>query len=218
MVWVGAAPAAGLLVASDDTLWLCAPLQGCCWAVAGAMGAVQGACCSSSSHAASARAAAAAAGPAGACRLRPGRWRANTAALAAAAAVPPGRWQQQPSHSSSNRSGMRTSNAAAAGAAAPGAADAWGWSGELSAVVQPRGCGCRRPIACSHAPPAPCCQVNERYPPQLAAVLSFPQSVGIVGGRPGSSLFFVGVQGGGAVLYLDPHDVQDVSQECWWLW
>lgn len=53
-------------------------------------------------------------------------------------------------------------------------------------------------------------QVNERYPPQLSTILSFPQSVGIVGGRPGASLYFVGVQGG-AVLYLDPHEVQEVS-------
>lgn len=37
--------------------------------------------------------------------------------------------------------------------------------------------------------------------------------MGIVGGRPGSSLYFVGVQGH-SVLYLDPHEVQDVS----WVW
>jgi hypothetical protein len=53
-------------------------------------------------------------------------------------------------------------------------------------------------------------QVNERYLPQLSSILSFPQSVGIVGGRPGASLYFVGVQGG-AVLYLDPHEVQQVG-------
>lgn len=47
--------------------------------------------------------------------------------------------------------------------------------------------------------------------PQLSTVLSFPQSVGIVGGRPGASLYFVGVQGG-SVLYLDPHEVQEVSR------
>lgn len=60
-----------------------------------------------------------------------------------------------------------------------------------------------------------CCavsyQVNERYLPQLTSVLTFPQSVGIVGGRPGASLFFVGVQAG-AVLYLDPHEVQEVCE------
>lgn len=54
--------------------------------------------------------------------------------------------------------------------------------------------------------------MNERYPPQLATILSFPQSVGIVGGRPGASLYFVGVQGG-AVMYLDPHEVQEVRDE-----
>jgi hypothetical protein len=53
-------------------------------------------------------------------------------------------------------------------------------------------------------------QVDERYLPQLAAVLSFPQSVGIVGGRPGASLYFLGAQGS-AVLYLDPHEVQEVG-------
>lgn len=55
-----------------------------------------------------------------------------------------------------------------------------------------------------------CMQVNERYLPQLAALLSLPASVGIVGGRPGASLFFIGVQGR-AVLFLDPHEVQTVS-------
>ncbi len=44
---------------------------------------------------------------------------------------------------------------------------------------------------------------------QLAQVLTWPGSVGIVGGRPSSSLYFVGTQGE-RVLYLDPHDVQDV--------
>ena len=49
--------------------------------------------------------------------------------------------------------------------------------------------------------------VNPAYGPQLCAALAMPQSVGIVGGRPGTSLYFVGVQGD-AVLYLDPHEVQ----------
>ena len=55
----------------------------------------------------------------------------------------------------------------------------------------------------------PCAQVNPRYLGQLQAVLTWPQSAGIVGGRPSSSLYFVGTQGA-HVLYLDPHDVQDV--------
>lgn len=53
-------------------------------------------------------------------------------------------------------------------------------------------------------------QVNPRYIPQLLEVLKWPQSLGIVGGRPSSSLYFIGCQGE-QVLYLDPHDVQEVS-------
>lgn len=53
-------------------------------------------------------------------------------------------------------------------------------------------------------------QVDERYLPQLAQLLTYPQSVGIVGGRPGASLYFVGTQGD-SVLYLDPHEVQQVG-------
>lgn len=53
-------------------------------------------------------------------------------------------------------------------------------------------------------------KVHPRYLPQVQAVLSFPQSVGIVGGRPGSSLYFVGYQDTN-ILYLDPHEVQPVA-------
>lgn len=52
-------------------------------------------------------------------------------------------------------------------------------------------------------------QVNSRYAPQLQEVLQWPQSAGIVGGRPSSSLYFVGHQGY-SVLFLDPHEVQEV--------
>ena len=52
-------------------------------------------------------------------------------------------------------------------------------------------------------------QVNSRYVPQLQEVLQWPQSAGIVGGRPSSSLYFVGHQGE-SVLFLDPHEVQEV--------
>jgi cysteine protease ATG4 len=52
-------------------------------------------------------------------------------------------------------------------------------------------------------------QINPRYMQQLQAVLTWPQSVGIVGGRPSSSLYFIGFQGQ-HVLYLDPHEVQEV--------
>ncbi|KAI3434857.1 hypothetical protein D9Q98_002911 [Chlorella vulgaris] len=37
-------------------------------------------------------------------------------------------------------------------------------------------------------------KLNPRYIPQLEAVLAMPQSIGIVGGRPSSSLYFVGYQ------------------------
>jgi cysteine protease ATG4 len=52
-------------------------------------------------------------------------------------------------------------------------------------------------------------QVNSRYLPQLQQVLQWPQSVGIVGGRPSSSLYFIGHQCQN-VLFLDPHEVQEV--------
>ena len=54
-------------------------------------------------------------------------------------------------------------------------------------------------------------QINPIYLPQLRHVLSIPQSVGIVGGKPGSSLYIVGCQGG-AALYLDPHTIQPAAQ------
>lgn len=37
-------------------------------------------------------------------------------------------------------------------------------------------------------------KLNPRYVPQLEAVLAWPQSIGVVGGRPSSSLYFVGWQ------------------------
>ena len=49
--------------------------------------------------------------------------------------------------------------------------------------------------------------MNPVYSSQVSAALGLTRSCGIVGGRPGSSLFFVGCQGD-AVLYLDPHEVQ----------
>ena len=58
-------------------------------------------------------------------------------------------------------------------------------------------------------------QVNSRYVPQLQEVLQWPQSAGIVGGRPSSSLYFVGHQGD-SVLFLDPHEVQEVRLACCW--
>ncbi|KAK9804481.1 hypothetical protein WJX73_007788 [Symbiochloris irregularis] len=51
--------------------------------------------------------------------------------------------------------------------------------------------------------------LNARYIPQLQQVLQWQQSAGIVGGRPGSSLYFVGCQDQN-VLFLDPHTLQQV--------
>ncbi|XP_019152125.1 PREDICTED: cysteine protease ATG4-like [Ipomoea nil] len=52
-------------------------------------------------------------------------------------------------------------------------------------------------------------KVNPRYIPLLKATFSFPQSLGILGGRPGVSTYIVGVQDDQA-FYLDPHEVQQV--------
>lgn len=52
-------------------------------------------------------------------------------------------------------------------------------------------------------------KINSRYLPLLAATFSFPQSLGILGGRPGASTYIVGVQDDKA-FYLDPHEVQPV--------
>ncbi|XP_022841530.1 cysteine protease ATG4-like [Olea europaea var. sylvestris] len=52
-------------------------------------------------------------------------------------------------------------------------------------------------------------KVNPRYLPLLAATFTFPQCLGILGGRPGASTYIVGVQDGKA-FYLDPHEVQQV--------
>ncbi|XP_050365854.1 cysteine protease ATG4-like [Argentina anserina] len=52
-------------------------------------------------------------------------------------------------------------------------------------------------------------ELNPRYIPSLRATFTFPQSVGIMGGKPGVSTYIIGVQDENA-LYLDPHDVQPV--------
>jgi len=54
-------------------------------------------------------------------------------------------------------------------------------------------------------------KISELYHDQLRTVLMLPQSVGVVGGRPGASLYFVGVQEPAAVAFLDPHEVQEVG-------
>lgn len=52
-------------------------------------------------------------------------------------------------------------------------------------------------------------KVNPRYIPLLGATFTFPQSIGILGGKPGASTYIVGVQDEKA-FYLDPHEVQPV--------
>ncbi|KAL2653633.1 hypothetical protein R1flu_021761 [Riccia fluitans] len=52
-------------------------------------------------------------------------------------------------------------------------------------------------------------KVNPRYLPSLRATFSFPQSLGIAGGKPSASHYLVGIQDDQA-LYLDPHEVQQV--------
>ncbi|KAK4216402.1 putative cysteine protease [Rhypophila decipiens] len=47
-------------------------------------------------------------------------------------------------------------------------------------------------------------KINSVYHEALISTLQMPQSIGIAGGRPSSSLYFVGVQGKW-LFYLDPH-------------
>lgn len=54
-------------------------------------------------------------------------------------------------------------------------------------------------------------QLNERYVPALERTFAFPQSVGIVGGKKGHSVYFVGAQPGRLHL-LDPHEVQAAAE------
>ncbi|KAI5451359.1 Cysteine protease atg4 [Naganishia albida] len=46
--------------------------------------------------------------------------------------------------------------------------------------------------------------VNPLYHESIKALFTFPQSVGIAGGRPSSSYYFIGTQGDN-LFYLDPH-------------
>lgn len=52
--------------------------------------------------------------------------------------------------------------------------------------------------------------INTRYIGQLRSMLAFEQSIGIVGGRPNSSLYIVG-HSDDVFFYLDPHVVQPAS-------
>ena len=55
-------------------------------------------------------------------------------------------------------------------------------------------------------------QVPTDYLNQIPKVFTFPQSLGIVGGRVGASLYFVGVQEA-KLLYLDPHTVHNALDD-----
>ena len=48
--------------------------------------------------------------------------------------------------------------------------------------------------------------IDERYVPSVVATLRVKQSLGVLGGKPGASLYFVGAQGD-RLFYLDPHTV-----------
>ena len=50
-------------------------------------------------------------------------------------------------------------------------------------------------------------QMNAAYAPCIQSVFGLPQSLGIIGGRPRRSHYFIGSQGD-QLLYLDPHEVQ----------
>ncbi|XP_019413861.1 PREDICTED: cysteine protease ATG4-like isoform X1 [Lupinus angustifolius] len=52
-------------------------------------------------------------------------------------------------------------------------------------------------------------KINPRYVPLLQSTFKFPQSLGILGGKPGASTYIIGVQNEKA-FYLDPHDVHPV--------
>lgn len=50
-------------------------------------------------------------------------------------------------------------------------------------------------------------KLNTLYIPSLQTVFSYKECVGIIGGRPGHSLYFIGFQGG-EMIGLDPHKCQ----------
>ncbi|GAA0187130.1 cysteine protease [Lithospermum erythrorhizon] len=59
-------------------------------------------------------------------------------------------------------------------------------------------------------------KINLRYLPLLGYTFTFPQSLGILGGRPGASTYIIGVQDEKA-FYLDPHETQpvvDIMSNC----
>lgn len=54
--------------------------------------------------------------------------------------------------------------------------------------------------------------VNLYYYPSILELFALPQSVGIAGGKPSSSYYFIGHLGNN-LLYLDPHNLQLVSED-----
>lgn len=54
--------------------------------------------------------------------------------------------------------------------------------------------------------------INAIYHPSLLQLLSLKQSVGIAGGKPSLSYYFFGYQND-SMLYLDPHNLQSVSDD-----
>eukprot|EP00510_Aplanochytrium_minuta_P003309 CAMPEP_0184006612 /NCGR_PEP_ID=MMETSP0954-20121128/804_1 /TAXON_ID=627963 /ORGANISM="Aplanochytrium sp, Strain PBS07" /LENGTH=487 /DNA_ID=CAMNT_0026285209 /DNA_START=213 /DNA_END=1676 /DNA_ORIENTATION=+ len=55
-------------------------------------------------------------------------------------------------------------------------------------------------------------KINPDYLKALSSVLKFPQCVGMIGGSPAHSLYFVGSQDS-QFLYLDPHTVHDAATD-----
>jgi len=53
-------------------------------------------------------------------------------------------------------------------------------------------------------------RINKLYIPQLKSMLQLPQCLGIIGGRPKQSLYFVGFQDD-SLIYLDPHIVRPAA-------
>jgi hypothetical protein len=61
------------------------------------------------------------------------------------------------------------------------------------------------------------CFLSIRYIPLLKETFMFPQSLGILGGKPGTSTYIAGVQDDRA-LYLDPHEVQMVNLHTFYIY
>ena len=50
---------------------------------------------------------------------------------------------------------------------------------------------------------------QEEYKRTVMDLLTLPQSVGIIGGKPNRALYFIGREGMDRLIYLDPHYVQE---------